>query len=92
MPYLRQDFRDVIESQINLKWLANYFASLKFDEFVGALNYLVYTIVKQYLDRNGTSYAKLAGIVGTLKCCISEIYRRIAGPYEDLKIHCNGDV
>jgi hypothetical protein len=31
-------------------------------------------------------------IVGALRCCELEIYRRLAAPYEDLKIKENGDV
>ncbi len=31
-------------------------------------------------------------IIGALRCCELEIYRRLAAPYEDLKIKENGDV
>ena len=92
MPYLKPDFREEMTREINFNQVEGYFAALKFPYFLGALNYAVFSIVKKWLEKNGTRYVYLAGIVGTLTCCISEIYRRIASPYENKKIIENGDV
>jgi len=92
MPYIKPEFREELVREVNFHIFEGYLASLKFQDFLGALNYVVFSIVKKWLEKNGTCYAHLAGIVGTLTCCISEIYRRIASPYEDKKIKENGDV
>lgn len=39
-----------------------------------------------------TRHLKRYDIVGALRCCELEIYRRLAGPYEDKAIEKNGDV
>lgn len=36
--------------------------------------------------------SKKSEIIGALECCKLELYRRIAAPYEDIKIGENGDV
>jgi len=92
MPYLKDDFKTEIEKTCNLKGLTDYFASMEIQNFAGAVNFLIFTIVKRYLKRNGTRYWMLALILGTLVCSIFEIYRRVAGPYEDEAIQKNGDV
>lgn len=92
MPYLPPKFREELDQQCEIGQITRYFESLDDQNFLGALNYLVYTIVRHYLFKNGKRYSRLAGIVGTIHCCAAEIYRRIAAPYEDEKIEENGDV
>lgn len=92
MPYLPQKFRDELDRQVDVHYLRDYLSSLQLKDFLGALNYLIFSMAKHYLDKNGKSYATLASITGTIECSKQEIYRRIAGPYEDLKIEENGDV
>jgi hypothetical protein len=58
----------------------------------GELNYLFTELVKRYLVKHGESYQKYNDIVGALEGCKLELYRRKIAPYEDHKIHLNGDV
>ena len=59
---------------------------------VGDLNYLISTIIDQTLTRQGVRYQNLNAIIGALECAKLELYRRVAAPYEDIKIAENGDV
>jgi len=57
----------------------------------GELNFLVTMLVLGYLG--GTvSYRKINDVIGALECAKQEIYRRLAVPYEMMKIAQNGDV
>lgn len=58
----------------------------------GELNFIFTEIIKQYLKLNGKSYQSINDIVGALEGAKMEFYRRVAAPYEDLKIEENGDV
>lgn len=58
----------------------------------GELNFLVTECVKEYLDAHGLSYQTINDIMGALEGAKLEFYRRVAGPYEDIKIKENGDV
>lgn len=59
----------------------------------GVLNYVITSILlkSMRLDTE-TSYTKVNQAVGVLGCVSSELYRRLAGPYEDQKAKENGDV
>lgn len=91
MPYLKRAFKEEIDTNGELVTLCNYLFSLSNNDFLGALNYLIFRIVNCRIGKN-TSYAELAGIIGTLDCSKEEIRRRILNPYEDKKITENGDV
>jgi len=58
----------------------------------GDLNYLVTKLILRYLEVHELSYATINDIRGSLENAASEFYRRIAAPYEDVKIKQNGDV
>lgn len=58
----------------------------------GELNYLITKTIDQYINDRGLSYHTLNGVIGVLECAKLELYRRIAAPYEDIKIETNGDV
>jgi hypothetical protein len=59
----------------------------------GELNFAITTTVDKYLQRKGDlRYAHLNEVVGALECAKLELYRRVAGPYEDEKIKESGDV
>ncbi len=62
------------------------------DVNVGDLNYLISTVVDEYIVREGLGYASINAAIGVLECAKLELYRRIAAPYEDKKIEQNGDV
>lgn len=91
MPYISKETRkdyDPLIRQIVYK-LSSYDNE---DAALGDLNYIIFAIVKRYLTLVGIKYKRLAKFIGTIECCKQEIYRRLAGPYEDTKIEENGDV
>ena len=58
----------------------------------GELNFLITFIIDDYIRQNGLNYNIINELIGVLECSKLELYRRIAAPYEDLKIQQNGDV
>lgn len=92
MPYLADNLRLEVDIQCSMERTTSYLSSLTFEDFLGVLNYLNFKIVKRYITRWGKKYFRFAGIMGTLLCCLFEIYRRLIAPYEDETIKKNGDV
>ncbi|TDI96957.1 MAG: hypothetical protein E2O29_01610 [Deltaproteobacteria bacterium] len=92
MPYLPESFRWEIEETTDLKHTARYFASLKDEDFAGAINYQNHVICKKFIEKKGIKYWRLALVVGTLLLTILELVRRVVTPYEDEAIKRNGDV
>lgn len=91
MPYLTQEGKDNIDNQGGVD-IYDKFASMELKDFAGAVNYLNFRIVREYIKKNGKRYFTCAVIVGTLICCVLEIYRRIVANYEEECIKKNGDV
>lgn len=93
MPYLIQELRDEHDKHGG-KESREYTSTLSFKHLLGVLNYDAFAKIKAWMKANKTevSYAMFAGIIGSLVCCILEIYRRLVAPYEDDKIKSNGDV
>lgn len=58
----------------------------------GELNYTISSICDYFIKEKGLSYATINTLVGALECVKLELYRRIASPYEDIKLTDNGDV
>jgi len=92
MPYITQRDKDRFTANADNNGVAEYLSRLGLGEFAGHLNYLNFKIVRRWIKKNGKKYFAFATIVGTLICCILEIYRRLVAPYEDKKIRENGDV
>lgn len=86
MPYLKETDRNSVD--VNIAMLGIDFIPQNGAE----LNFVVSTLVNNYLQKNGLNYANVQEMIGALDCAKMEIYRRIAGPYEDQKIEENGDV
>jgi hypothetical protein len=61
-------------------------------ESAGELNYALTCVIKEYMEHMGLAYQTINDIVGALEGAKMEFYRRIAVPYEDIKIKENGDV
>jgi hypothetical protein len=81
MPYITQERRDAIDLDHEIP------------ETAGELNYLFTTIIVDYLNTdNGPNYQKINDVMGALEGAKMEMYRRVAIPYEDVKIEQNGDV
>lgn len=90
MPYLKEDDKEKFDVYYDES--RHYLSELSLGEFAGHLNYMVYKTVKTWIRKNGKRYFHFATIVGTLVCCVLEIYRRQVAGYEDEKIKENGDV
>jgi broad-specificity NMP kinase len=58
----------------------------------GELNYLITSIIHEYLSMEHESYSAYNEVIGVLECAKLELYRRKVSPYEDEKIKENGDV
>lgn len=60
----------------------------------GELNYMFSQVAANYWNDLAVpkSYQRLNDIIGALEGAKLEFYRRVAGPYEDIKIKENGDV
>ncbi len=58
----------------------------------GELNYLITILCIAYKNNQGLSYKTINDIVGALEGAKLEFYRRVAIPYENIKISENGDV
>jgi hypothetical protein len=78
MPYIKQPIREV---------LANEPTAMN----AGELNYLFTTLINRYLS-SGLSYQRINDIMGALEGAKLEMYRRVAVPYEEIKLQENGDV
>jgi hypothetical protein len=70
-----------------------YKEKLTNEEFLsicGDINYAFSRIISGVMG--DVSYPKIAIITGVLENIKQEFYRRVASPYEDLKIQQNGDI
>lgn len=57
----------------------------------GELNFQVTCLVDGFMSGN-LDYDSINTVQGVLACVMNEVYRRVASPYEDIKIELNGDV
>lgn len=94
MPYIVGALREALDRDAGLLDLETYLSSSRMSEreWAGTLNYLVFRLTKKRIEKQGKSYFFFAVVVGTLVCCVLEIYRRLVAPYEGTKIQSNGDV
>lgn len=83
MPYINRDARDSLESPYG--WARG-------PVDCGELNYLFTQVALDYIKRNGERYQYYNDVIGALEACKLEFYRRAVVPYEEEKIHINGDV
>lgn len=58
----------------------------------GELNYLISVVCREYIEDHDLSYKTINDLIGAIEGAKLELYRRVASPYEDLKIEENGDV
>ena len=84
MPYIRPDHREEIDPQLN------ELLGVVHGEDPGLVNYLITKIVDYCIDTS--NYRGVNTAIGILECAKLEFYRRIAAPYEDVKMFENGDV
>jgi hypothetical protein len=79
VPYIKESRRDALENGDDIKT-------------PGELNYSFTNLINQYLSNKKVDYQTINDIVGALEGAKLEFYRRIATPYEAIKIEENGDV
>ncbi len=82
MPYIKPEDREKLDEIVQLMHEAGVVAN-------GDLNYVLYAYCKRHVS---PSYNNYKNFIGELNQCVTEIERRILGPYEDEKIKENGDV
>lgn len=85
MPYIKEERRNAIDGDVT------YNIDLTELKNAGELNYAFTVIAHHYLS-DGENYQRINDIIGALEGCKLELYRRVAAPYEDVKIKENGDV
>ena len=96
MPYISEEERTELDSQIDNMILAirNNKTNLNnphdFSNYLGRINYCFSRII--YGVMRDVSYRNIAMVTGVLENIKQEYYRRIAEPYEDIKIRQNGDI
>jgi len=81
MPYIKTEARDRLSE---FGWPQ--------PKTAGELNYCITRLAVDYLDGHDMNYYTINEIIGVLECAKQEFYRRMAAPYEDVKIAENGDV
>lgn len=79
MPYISPQRRTELDSEL-------------MPENAGEINYLVSCLISEFFALKGTNYETINTAIGALECAKLELYRRIAAPYEDVKLAENGDV
>ncbi|MGD8868388.1 MAG: hypothetical protein PVI01_12175 [Gemmatimonadales bacterium] len=87
MPYISQERRPLYDDVITA--LADAIDS---GTPGGDINYIITRLLIDWIRKRGVSYAVLADAIGVMETAKLELYRRVAGPYEDRKIEENGDV
>ncbi len=84
MPYIKSESRAMFEAVI---------ATLPAMDSTGELNFVLTTICAKYINDYGKiTYNRINDVMGALSAVSAECYRRIAAPYEDMKIKQNGDI
>tara|TARA_B100001564_G_C20650201_1_gene676459 strand:+ start:1564 stop:1848 length:285 start_codon:yes stop_codon:yes gene_type:complete len=89
MPYIKTKDREKFDDALDI--ISNNLLSM------GDFNYCISKIMDNYLNdvkevEGSVGYYYYNNLVGVLECAKLELYRRLAAPYEDLKIEDNGDV
>ena len=106
MPYIKEDRRKSLDSNISLLAMAiklnandniklydeegSKLTNEQFLEIAGDINYCVSRLISRVMG--DISYGKIAIITGVLENINQEFYRRAASIYEDKKILENGDI
>jgi len=95
MPYLKMELRQELGLGGFIDFRNCMEGLYKDEDWAGSINYLNYVILKDRMKREKGQwqrYWKFAMWVGTMICCVLEVYRRVIAPYEEDAIEKNGDV
>ncbi|RJS89475.1 hypothetical protein CW700_04170 [Candidatus Bathyarchaeota archaeon] len=87
MPYIKPERRKKYEKVLGE--LISILKSLPVEQVDGELNYVITKILKEVYPLR---YFHINRAMGVLECIKQEFYRRVAAPYEDIKIKESGDV
>ena len=87
MPYIKKEDRGKYDKVLGE--LIGILKSLPVERIDGELNYVITRILKESYPLR---YFNLNRAMGVLECAKLEFYRRVAAPYEDIKIKKSGDV
>jgi hypothetical protein len=87
LPYIKPENRKKYDKV--LKELVTMLKTLPAEEVDGELNYIVTKMLKEIYPLR---YFHINKAIGVLECAKLEFYRRVAAPYEDIKIKESGDV
>ena len=87
MPYIKKEHRPSIDALIDP--VISHLKSLPMEDQDGSVNYLVTRIIKHVYPQKYFHYNRALGV---LTAITQELYRKIVGPYEEIKIAENGDV
>ena len=87
MPYIKPENRKKYDEV--LKELVSILKTLPPEEVDGELNYILTKMLKEIYPLR---YFHINKAIGVLECAKLEFYRRVAAPYEDIKIKESGDV
>tara|TARA_A100001391_G_scaffold106159_1_gene70996 strand:- start:9498 stop:9782 length:285 start_codon:yes stop_codon:yes gene_type:complete len=90
MPYIKPADRNQLDDALSS--LAAHIVVQENSTQAGILNYSISALFNEVLKTRGLNYRNLNELIGVLECAKLELYRRVASPYEDLKIKENGDV
>lgn len=61
-------------------------------ENAGELNFLITSIIHQYIIEKGLNYQHINDVIGALEGCKAEFQRVLVAPYEDKKKRENGAI
>lgn len=84
MPYIEQKQRGKLDPHVD--------ELLKLIESAGDLNYLFTKLLLGYTQQRKVRYVTINTAIGAIEAAKLEYYRRMAAPYENIKIKENGDV
>jgi len=85
MPYITEERREFLANATEAEIAAEELSA-------GDMNYLISTLLDEWIAEKGLGYASINEAIGVLECAKLELYRRVAAPYEDNKKEQNGDV
>ena len=95
MPYINQEKRQQVDHFIDdlRQTLASMEMDDEFNNMEGNVNYVITSLLmKIYGDKDSTDYSQINAAIGVLECAKSELYRKVAAPYEDQKEFDNGPI
>lgn len=82
MPYVTPERRRQLNDWTEVKAIGN----------AGELNYVVSSLMYDFVERKGLKYQVVAEVQAAVHGALVEFERRLVGPYEDQKVLENGDI